>query len=299
MRSTLLLVALLLTPALGLLSAWYLAPAPVVAEEAPRVQWHETYEAALAAAKASGKPVMADFYTDWCGFCKRMDREVLSQAAIIKTLAGFEVVKVDGEARADLVDRYEVRGYPTFLFVDAEGRELYRAPGYAPVAPFGVTLRRALAVAKAAPERARLEAKWDAGEATGEDLARLSFLRLQAGRPQSAAEAAEEALVALPADSPSRAGAELDRLIARAQAKNRAALAGIEAWIAANVDHARRWEAQYEMGLAMAEANQLAASSRALGEVASHDPASDWGIMARYYLGLIEAALNPPRTGGG
>lgn len=298
MRSTL-LVALLLTPALGLVTAWHLAPGQAVAEEAPEIKWHETYEAALAAATASGKPVLADFYTDWCGFCARMDDEVLPNRMITETLMRFEVVKVNGEARADLVDRYEVGGYPTFLFVDAEGRELYRAPGYAPVAPFGVTLRRALAVAQAAPERARLEAKWEAGEATGEDLARLSFLRLQAGRPQSAAEAAEEALRDLPADAPARAGAELDRLIARAQARNRAALAGIEAWIAANVDHARRWEAQYEMGLAMAEANQLAASSRALGEVARQDAASDWGIMARYYVGLIEAALNPPRIGGG
>ena len=291
-------VAMVCVLAVGLVAARRLAPGAAVAEEAPKIRWHDTYEAALAAAKESGKPVMADFYTDWCGFCTRMDREVLSNLRIIETLRRFEAVKVDGEARADLVDRDGVRGYPTFLFVDAQGRDLYRASGYSPVDPFGVTLRRARAVAQAAPELARLEAKREAGDATGEELARASFLLLQAGRAERAAEAAEEALAALPADNPARAGAELDRLIARAQTGNRAALDGIEAWLGANVDHARRWEAQYEMGLGMAEAAQLAAGSRALGEVARQDAASDWGIMARYYVGLIEAALNPPRTGG-
>lgn len=298
MRS-LLIVSLLITLALGLVAAWRLASGPAVAEEAPQIRWHDSYEAALAAAKQSDKPVMADFYTDWCGFCKRMDREVLSQPAIIKTLAGFEAVKVDGEARADLVDRYGIRGYPTFLFVDADGRELYRASGYSPPKPFGVTLRRALAVAQAAPELARLEAKRDAGDATGEELARASFLLLRADRVERAAEAADEALAALPADSPARVGAELDRLIARAQAGNRDALAGLEAWIGANIEHDRRWEAQYERGLALALADQLAAGARALGEVVRQDGESDWGIMARHYVDLIEAALAPPRVGGG
>jgi thioredoxin 1 len=61
----------------------------------------------------AGIPVLVDFYTSWCGPCKRL-------APIIEELAAeagglFKVVKVDAEQEAALADRFQVNSVPTLL----------------------------------------------------------------------------------------------------------------------------------------------------------------------------------------
>jgi thioredoxin-related protein len=86
-------------------------------------------------AKAAGKPVVIDFYTDWCGWCKVMDKEVFTDAAVVKecneAFLFFKVNAEKGEGK-DVAAKYGVDGFPTFVFVDGTGEELDRQIGYAP-----------------------------------------------------------------------------------------------------------------------------------------------------------------------
>ena len=84
----------------------------------------------IAAAQASGKPLMLDFYADWCVACKEMEKYTFPDAAVHKALDGFVLLKADVTANDDadqaLMKRLGIIGPPaTLWFRDgAERREL-------------------------------------------------------------------------------------------------------------------------------------------------------------------------------
>ena len=84
-------------------------------------------EKSFDAAIAGDKLVMVDFYTTWCGPCKKMApfvqqlRENRSKDVI--------VLQVDAEAQASIADRYRLEGYPTVIFFK-RGQVVGRVLGY-------------------------------------------------------------------------------------------------------------------------------------------------------------------------
>jgi thiol:disulfide interchange protein DsbD len=81
-----------------------------------------------AAVAAAGKPVMLDFYADWCVSCKEMERFTFPDADVQRELAGFVLLKADvtrnsADDRA-LLRRFNLFGPPGTIFFDAQGREL-------------------------------------------------------------------------------------------------------------------------------------------------------------------------------
>ena len=76
---------------------------------------------------AGDKLVMVDFYTTWCGPCKKMApfiEQVREKHSDIVT-----VLKVDAEAQMDIADRYRLEGYPTVIFFK-KGQVIGRSLGY-------------------------------------------------------------------------------------------------------------------------------------------------------------------------
>ena len=92
-------------------------------------QWNEV----KAKAKAEHKYIFIDCYTDWCGWCKVMDKETMIDPAIISTMNGkFVAVKMDmehGEGRK-LSMKYHVSAFPTFMFFNPDGEFVYQSMGY-------------------------------------------------------------------------------------------------------------------------------------------------------------------------
>src|SRR5580765_4969291 len=79
------------------------------------------FDQALAAAKKDGKVVMIDFFTTWCGPCKRLDKVTWADADVQKWLGEKTVaLKIDAEKEAKLADRFDVHAYPTIVFVKAD-----------------------------------------------------------------------------------------------------------------------------------------------------------------------------------
>lgn len=94
-----------------------------------KIAWETSFEGALKKAKASGKPVMVDFYADWCGACKHLDANIYTAAPVIVESANFINVKVDADKRTDLQSKYQVDGLPTILWFNSEGNEIKRLQG--------------------------------------------------------------------------------------------------------------------------------------------------------------------------
>jgi thiol:disulfide interchange protein DsbD len=93
--------------------------------------WSHRFDEALAAAKSSGKRVLVDFETTWCGPCKSMDEWIWTDADVAALLnGGYVGVKLDGDVEKDLVKQFTVSGYPTMFVLDASGKELKRVVGY-------------------------------------------------------------------------------------------------------------------------------------------------------------------------
>ena len=82
----------------------------------------------LMQAKSDKKPVMLDFYADWCASCKTLMKTTLRDAGVKTALHNFRVIIVDLSANnADtnaLLHKFNVVAPPTFLFIDAQGQML-------------------------------------------------------------------------------------------------------------------------------------------------------------------------------
>ncbi len=87
---------------------------------------------ALRRAGAEKKLVMVDLYTDWCGWCKKLDREVFSHPDVgAATSSSVVAIKINAEAGGEsLTSRYQVNGFPTILFLDSKGKLVRRVEGF-------------------------------------------------------------------------------------------------------------------------------------------------------------------------
>jgi len=78
------------------------------------------YAQALREHERTGKPVALYFYVDWCKYCAQLERGILSRSKVKQYLETILYVSVNpehGKAEEALFDKFEGRGYPTFLIL--------------------------------------------------------------------------------------------------------------------------------------------------------------------------------------
>ena len=122
-----------------------------------QVKWHTIEQASQA--KIGEKLYFIDFYTSWCGYCKKMDRETFTDPTVAKILNKYYYpVKFDAEGsntftwfgrtyrpvNAGRNRTHEfaqgIQGYPTFGIFKADGTVLQSIPGYVPAKDFVIIL---------------------------------------------------------------------------------------------------------------------------------------------------------------
>lgn len=104
---------------------------------------------------AATRPVMLDFYADWCVSCKEMERFTFADPQVTARLAGFTLLKADVTANdaehQALLKRFGLFGPPGILFFGPGGREIdsARTVGFVPAESFAASLDRVIAASSA------------------------------------------------------------------------------------------------------------------------------------------------------
>lgn len=113
-----------------------------------RIKTLEDLDREVAAASAAGRPVMLDFYADWCAECKKLERDTFPEPAVIAAMERFvllqaDVTANDADDRALLQERFGLPGPPVMLFFDTDGveRRGWRLIGFVPPQTLAAHLR--------------------------------------------------------------------------------------------------------------------------------------------------------------
>jgi thioredoxin-related protein len=110
--------------------------------------WETDLKKAQEQAKATNKLVFLDFTgSDWCGYCIRLNRDILSQPQF-KDYANKNLVLVEidfprrkeqsvdlRKQNQELAEQYRIEGFPTIIVLSGSGRKVWRYDGYFPGGP--------------------------------------------------------------------------------------------------------------------------------------------------------------------
>jgi thioredoxin-related protein len=108
-----------------------------------QIQWMK-FEEAIAANAKSPKMILVDVYTDWCGWCKKMDKETFTDPRVITHFQkNFYAVKLNAEntkrsfefmgkifTEAQMAASMRVNSYPNFVVIEPELQNIAHLPGY-------------------------------------------------------------------------------------------------------------------------------------------------------------------------
>ncbi len=114
-----------------------------------QIQWMK-FEEAIAANEKNPKMILVDVYTDWCGWCKKMDKDTFTDPQVVAHLKkNFYAVKLNAEdtkrrfpfmgktfSEAEMAVAMRVNSYPNFVVIEPGLQNLAQLPGYREPAAF-------------------------------------------------------------------------------------------------------------------------------------------------------------------
>jgi thioredoxin-related protein len=129
------------------------SPAATNTPVGDEIAWQK-YDDGLKLASQSNRPILVDFYTNWCGWCKKMDKTTYADPTVVEYMkTKFVAVKVNAESREAielpsgkidgrmLARSFGVTGYPSIWFLESDGKKINNLPGFVPPERFIHVLR--------------------------------------------------------------------------------------------------------------------------------------------------------------
>lgn len=167
---------------------------------------HVSFSQALKMAEKAGKGIFIDFYTEWCGPCKRMSNEVFPRKEVgeyfNRSYVALQLDAEKGEGK-ELAEKFNIRAYPTFIVLNAGGTEVFRTSGFRPAAEFVEKIRKGTHPAWSPEGMARRYAK---GERTPELIQDYALFVLEQGKIKEGEKVIDEYFAALPARKKAKPG---------------------------------------------------------------------------------------------
>ena len=119
----------------------------------PQHEFWVTIEEAQELASKNSKYILLDIYTEWCGFCRRMNAETYANNKVQQSIDDyFYAVRVDAESsdivtflgekysKRDMAMLFGVRSFPTTVFLTPQGEPIAAQPGFIDAARFHTML---------------------------------------------------------------------------------------------------------------------------------------------------------------
>ena len=107
--------------------------------EAPaqEIKWRRDYSAARKEAAETGRPLLLDFGTEACFWCRKLDATTFRDPKVVKLVnEQFVPVKLDGNREQRLTAALQIDGFPTLLLATPEGKVVGRRAGYTDATQF-------------------------------------------------------------------------------------------------------------------------------------------------------------------
>jgi thiol:disulfide interchange protein DsbD len=149
------------------------------------------YPGQLAKAKADGKILLVDFFTDWCYWCGQLDKQVYPDTRVSELIDKyFVLVKINAEEDVATATKFKVTAYPTIVALDGDGKVLKRIEGFEEPKLFAADLEEAVELQKLRAEAQGLKVDLATGKAedAGDKEARLGYILLRLGDTKGAAQ---------------------------------------------------------------------------------------------------------------
>lgn len=111
------------------------------------IKWEKDLSVAMKKAKDKNLPIMIDVYTDWCTWCKELDKSTYTNKDVISIANKMVCIKLNPETSkegSEIAKKYGVQGYPTILFINADGLILENVGGYVEADKFMPYMKNAL-----------------------------------------------------------------------------------------------------------------------------------------------------------
>jgi TolA-binding protein len=112
------------------------------------ITWIRNLSEATAKASRGKKLIIADMYTDWCGWCKVMDTKTWADPLVVQERDKYVFLKLNAETEPDgiaLQKKLNIISYPTILLLNSNGSEFERLEGYLPAQQFLARLNGTIA----------------------------------------------------------------------------------------------------------------------------------------------------------
>ena len=111
------------------------------------IKWWSDMSRASQEARDFKQPLVVDFGAEWCGFCKKLEKETFPAPEVQALKDKFVWARVDTDATPEPARKYNIEGLPTILVLDGNGKVLARLAGYLKPAEMAAFLLGALAKA--------------------------------------------------------------------------------------------------------------------------------------------------------
>ena len=107
------------------------------------VTWLHDWDAAIKEARKKNYPIFLDVYASWCEYCKILHNEIYPSTKINSELKKFITVSIDGEKSPEIMQKFDLKGFPSIILLDKNGYELEKINGVIKEEPLIKIIRKA------------------------------------------------------------------------------------------------------------------------------------------------------------